>query len=79
MNPKRAPDEAPAVAPTQNRWVDDGIPRWDDGTPLDPSRFPEAYKRARERFAGWYIFPVNPLTPGFSPGTVPVRVPVFVP
>lgn len=78
ISPNRAAEEAPAPAPSQNMWVDDCIPRWDDGTPLDPSKYQEAYQRARARFAGQsYIFPINPLMPGFSPGTVPIRVPVF--
>ena len=80
-SPSRVPEGSPAPnpAPNQNRgWIDDGIPRWDDGTPLDPAKYPEAYERARARRAGQiYIFPINPLMPSLMPGTVPIRVPIF--
>ncbi len=58
------------------------VPRWDDGTPLDPAKYPEAYRRHRaERYAlyrGIYVFPINPAIPP-APTLVPFIKPILVP
>ena len=85
LDPKPAPEgsSAPNPASTQNSWINDGIPRWDDGTPLDPSKYPEVYDQARSWAAGELgVLPINPLLPRLGPGPVPIRVPlrpIFVP
>jgi len=78
LGTEHAAEESPQPAPSQNRgWIDDGIPRWDDGTPLDPAKYPEEYERARNRMRlrGLYLFPINPVVPNLNlnPGTVPIR------
>ncbi len=88
-HPAGSQSEEPATSTSQNRsWEGgefDAVPRWDDGTPLDPARHPDAYRDHRARRAAGYrgpsIFPVNPASPRF-PEVAPVRIPVrpvFVP
>lgn len=81
-HPVSSQSEKPATSTSQNlSWEGgdfDAVPRYDDGTPLDPVRYPDAYRDHRARRAARYdgpsIFPVNPASPRI-PG---VRVPVIV-
>lgn len=75
--PASEPSSVPNPASNKySSWLMDGVIRWDDGTPLDPAKYPDAYKRARGGQAGHlYIFPIHPLMPSLVPG--PIRVPIF--
>ena len=80
LNPSRAPQGSPAPNPAPMNELTDGIPRWDNGTPLDPQKYPEAYEQLRRErlIRGFYIFPINPAIPNLMPGTVPIRRWVWV-
>src|SRR6267142_6656862 len=82
LSPSRTSEttSSPNPSPSQNRgWINDGIPRWDDGTPLNPQKYPEAYNRTGARAGQLYIFPIHPLMPSLMPGAMPGAVPIRVP
>ncbi|HEV7744773.1 MAG TPA: RHS repeat-associated core domain-containing protein, partial [Pyrinomonadaceae bacterium] len=83
LNPPERSSE-PSPAANQNRtWEGgdfDAVPRWDDGTPLDPQKYPEIYReheaRRAARYWGTPVFPINPGMPFPGRVSAPVRVPL---
>ena len=76
-NPAQRSSSAPDAI-LNRTWINDGIPRWDDGTPLDPNKYPKAYDRSKSGPRQIYVFPINPVVPGIAPGFAPIRPLVFV-
>jgi hypothetical protein len=76
--------EPSSDASQSRRWEGgdfDAVPRWDNGDPLDPAVYPDAYRNHRARRAVRYwgpsVFPINPASPRI-PQVGPVRVPIFL-